>query len=174
MRASLIALLCALCLSLPSAASAAGKNPLPSARINLNVQRADVQTVLRLLCERGRLNLVVGDDVRGTVTLQLRDVAWADALDMVLRSNGLGYEKKGNILRVATLKQLQEEANVREQLEKARQKAGPLTTFIIPVNYGSAKDMAPLVKEMLSERGSVSVDARTNSLIIRDVERPAF
>jgi type IV pilus assembly protein PilQ len=174
MRSLLLACLCAVLLLVPDAASAQGRAPLPKDKIHLNVHRADVQTVLRLLCDRARLNLVMGDDVKGTVTLQLRDVAWADALEMVLRSNSLGYEKKGGILRVAPLARLQEEALVREKLEKARRNAGPLTTYIIPINYGLAKDMAPLVKEQLSERGSVSVDARTNSLIIRDVELPAL
>ena len=82
----------------------------------------------------------------------------------------MGSERRGNILRVAPLKQLEEEANQRARLAKARELEGPLVTHIIPVNYANAQALAPLVKETLSERGSVSVDARTNSLIVRDVE----
>jgi len=152
-----------------SPAIAAGKDFGAGKRITLSVHKADVQSVLRLLCDKARVNLVMGEDVKGQVTLQLRDTPLADALDVVLASNGLGSEQRGNILRVAPLKQLQDEAEAQARLKKARRDAGPLVTTLIPVNYANAKDMAPLVKESLSERGSVSVDARTNSLIVRDV-----
>lgn len=169
MRSSLLAVLCVLAFAAPGLATA-GERFNPNKRIHLVVQRADVQSVLRLLCDEARLNLVMGDDVRGTVTLQLRDAPWQEVLALVLRSQNLGSEQRGNILRVAPLKQLQEEADARAKLAKAREIEGPLVTRIIPVNYANARDLAPLVKETLSERGSVSVDTRTNSLIIRDVE----
>jgi type IV pilus assembly protein PilQ len=83
-------------------------------------------------------------------------------------------EKRGNILRVAPLKVLQEEAEALARLKKAKAESAPLRTFFIPVNYANAADMAQHVKAVLSPRGSVSVDARTNTLIVTDVEAPSL
>ena len=145
----------------------------PSKRITLDVDRADIHDVLRMLAEVSRLNIVASDDVSGKLTLKLRNVTWQEALEVVLNSNGLGYERKGNIVRVAPLRKLAEEAELRARIAEKKKQLAPLKTFIIPVNYANAAEMAAHVKPMLSERGTVTVDARTNSLIIRDVEVPA-
>lgn len=164
------ATLFAACLVALPAVAAAPEAPRTGKRISLQVQRADIQSVLRLLAETGRVNLVMGEDVRGTVTLHLRNVVWDEALDIVLRSNGLGAERSGNILRVAPLKVLKDEAEARVKLAELKKQERPLAVQIIPVNYARAADLAPHVKANLSERGSVSVDERTNSLIVRDVQ----
>ncbi|HYH94623.1 secretin and TonB N-terminal domain-containing protein [Hyalangium sp.] len=140
-----------------------------SKRITLDVVRADIHDVLRLLAEKGGLNVVVSDDVKGKVTLKLRNVPWRQALDTVLASNGLGQELRGNVLRVAPVKQLAEEAAARTQLKKAREEVAPLRTFLIPVNYANASELLPQVKAQLSPRGTASVDARTNTIIVTDV-----
>lgn len=81
-------------------------------------------------------------------------------------------EQRGNILRVAPLKRLQEEAETLARLKEAKQEAAPLRTWLIPVNYAKASELMPQVKALLTPRGSVSVDARTNTLIVTDVEEP--
>ena len=153
---------------------ALAREPREARRISLDVSQASVHDVLRMLADVGRLNLVTGDDVQGTVTLRLRDVPWGEALDVVLAARGLGMELKGNILRVAPLKTLQEESEARERLAKAHERLAPLRTWMVPVSYARAADLLPHVKELLSPRGRVSVDTRTNTLIVTDVEAPAL
>lgn len=140
-----------------------------SKRISIDVVHADVHDVLRMLAEMGQLNVVISDGVQGKVTLRLRNVPWRQALDTVLASHGLGQELRGNILRVAPLKQLTEEAESRARVKQAREEAAPLKTFLIPVNYANAADLVPKVQAQLSPRGKVSVDARTNTLIVTDI-----
>jgi len=142
-------------------------------RINLELVRADLHQVLRILAEAGRVNVIVPDEVQGTVTLRLRDVPWDEALDAVLSLHALGYERRGNVLRIAPLKQLAEEADQRARLKRDREGAAPLVTTLIPVSYARAADLLPHVKALLSPRGSASVDARTNSIIVRDVDDSA-
>ncbi|WP_375769300.1 secretin and TonB N-terminal domain-containing protein [Archangium gephyra] len=155
-----------------AATPAVASPPKESKRISLDVTRANVHDVLRMLADVGRLNLVVSDEVQGTVTLSLRNVPWTEALDVVLASRGLGMERRGSVLRVASLKTLQEEAESLARLKKAKEETAPLRTWLIPVNYARASEMLPHVKGVLSPRGSVSVDARTNTLIVTDVEAP--
>lgn len=139
-------------------------------RVTLDVVRADIHDVLRLLADMRRLNLVVDEEVKGTVTLRLRDVPWRQALETVLASRGLGRELRGEVLRVAPLRKLKEEADRRAELKQAREQEAPLRTYLIPVNYARAADLLPHVQAQLSPRGRVSVDARTNTLIVTDVE----
>ncbi|HZI16058.1 MAG TPA: secretin and TonB N-terminal domain-containing protein [Myxococcus sp.] len=163
-RAAVLALVL---LGAPASLAAA---PKEGRRITLDVVRADLHNVLRMLADVGRLNLVVDDGVQGTVTLKLRDVPWRQALDTVLASKGLAGELQGSVLRVAPLKKLQEEAALRAQLKQSREEQAPLRTYFIPVNYARAADLLPHVQAQLSPRGSASVDARTNTLIVTDVE----
>lgn len=140
------------------------------ARISLDVHQADLLSVLRLFADLGHLNLVAGDEVHGKVTLRLRNVTWDQAFRVVLASHALGAEREDNVVRVAPLKQLAEEAEQRRKLQADRALARPLVTRLIPVNYASAAELAAQVKALLSPRGTVAVDARTNTLIVTDVE----
>jgi type IV pilus assembly protein PilQ len=142
----------------------------PEPRLTIEVARADVHNLLRLIADVSRLNIVVGEDVHGQVSLHLRNVPWRDALDAVLASLGLGTERMGTIVRVAPLKALQQEAKARAAVKAAREEAAPLATRIIPVHYARAEDLLPHVKALLSPRGTATFDARTNVLIVRDVE----
>ncbi|ADO67823.1 secretin and TonB N-terminal domain-containing protein [Stigmatella aurantiaca] len=141
-----------------------------SKRIHLDVVRADLHDVLRMLADVGRLNLVVSDQVQGTVTLKLKNVPWHEALDTVLASHALGQEIEGNVLRVAPLKELAAEAAARAKWKQAREEVAPLKTFFIPVSHARAAELLPHVQAQLSPRGTVSVDERTNTLIVTDVE----
>ncbi|MFT3835669.1 MAG: secretin N-terminal domain-containing protein [Myxococcaceae bacterium] len=140
-------------------------------KVTFEFQRADVHEVLRLLAEVKKVNLMVADDVQGRVTLRLVNVTADDAFDAVLASQGLGVETKGTIVRVATIERLAQEAKARADLVHQQEIAGELQTTFIPVSYASADQMAPLVKAQLSERGTVTVDERTNTLIVRDIKR---
>lgn len=139
-------------------------------RITLEVQKADITSVLRVFAELMRMNLVVADDVQGQVTLSLRNVRVSEAFATVLQAKGLGFEKQGkNILRVAPVAALAREAEERAKLSEAKLRSGELETRLIPVNYADAAELVPHVKALLSPRGTVSVDKRTNTLIVRDV-----
>src|SRR5262245_14819129 len=134
MRAADIVGICALAgaIAAPVPAFAADPPPPPRVpRLTIEVARADVHNLLRLIADVSRLNIVVGEGVEGKVSLRLRNVPWNEALDAVLTSLGLGMERRGTIIRVAPLKVLAEEAKARESLARARREAGPLVTRII-------------------------------------------
>ena len=138
-------------------------------RVTFEFANADVHSVLRLFSEVGHFNLVTSEAVTGKVTVSLRNVPWDVALRAVLASKGLGVERTDNIVRVAPLSQLADEASERARLKRAQFETLPLKTTLIRVNYANASDMAQQVKQTLSSRGTVSVDTRTNTLIVRDV-----
>lgn len=151
---------------LSASLAVAAERPL---KISLEVQKADIHSLLRFFGEAARVNFIVGDDVGGTVTVRLRNVTIADAIDAVLAARGLGQERKGNIIRVAPLAQLAAEAKARADLKAAKDATAELETRLIPIHYARAADIANAVKGQLSPRGTVTVDERTNTLIVRDV-----
>lgn len=138
-------------------------------RIDLDFKDADIHNILRLMSEIGNVNIVTSDDVSGSITIRMRNVPWDQALDVVLRAKGLGMVRKDNLIRVAPLDKLEKEREMAIARRKQQIELAPLETRLIPVSYASATELADRVKEMLSNRGTVSVDARTNILIIRDV-----
>lgn len=142
-------------------------------KITVDLQNAEVGNVLRLLADVSGHNFVYGEEVKGKVTLKLRDVPWDQALDVVLKTKGLGMKKSGNVIRVATREALHQEELAALELREQRQLKGPLTTRVIPVNYARAQELAAHLKLLLSPRGSVSVDERTNTIIVRDVKGSA-
>ncbi len=139
-------------------------------RVTFEFKDIDIHNLLRIIAEISKKNIVVSDDVSGKVTIRLRNVPWDQALELVLRSKGLGKEEFGNIIRVAPLKTLEAEAVSRETRSASIRRGEPLVVRLIPVNYATATEMKDRVKEILSERGIVTVDARTNTLIVRDIE----
>ena len=138
-------------------------------RVSFEFKDIDIHNLLRLIAEVSKKNIVVADDVQGKVSIRLRNVPWDQALELILRSKGLGKEELGNIVRVAPLKALEEEAKLREERRKSMIRQEDLVVQLIPVNFATATDMSARVKDVLSERGTVTVDARTNVLIVRDV-----
>ncbi|QRK03996.1 type IV pilus secretin PilQ [Archangium violaceum] len=138
-------------------------------KVSFEFKDIDIQNLLRVIAEISKKNIVVADDVSGKVTIRLRNVPWDQALDLILRTKSLGKEEIGNILRVAPLKTLEEEAKLRQERKKSLIAQEELLVNLIPVNYATAGDMSSRVKDVLSERGSVTVDARTNVLIVKDV-----
>jgi type IV pilus assembly protein PilQ len=138
-------------------------------RVSFEFKDIDIQNLLRVIAEISKRNVVLADDVSGKVTIRLRNVPWDQALDLILRTKQLGKEEFGNIIRIAPLKTLEEEARLRQERKKSLQQLEELLVNLIPVNYAVAGDMASRVKDVLSERGSVTVDTRTNVLIVKDV-----
>ncbi|HEY3496857.1 MAG TPA: type IV pilus secretin PilQ [Polyangiaceae bacterium] len=138
-------------------------------RIDLDLKDADVHNVLRLLADVGQVNVVTSDNVTGTVTIRMRNVPWDQALDIVLQSKGLGMVRTGNMIRVAPLADLEKEREMQLARRAQEVKLAPLETRLIPVSYATATDIQERVRPLLSERGSVAVDQRTNVLIARDI-----
>ncbi len=138
-------------------------------KVSFEFKDIDIHNLLRIIAEVSKRNIVVADDVTGKVTIRLRNVPWDQALDLILRSKGLGQEELGNIVRVAPLATLQAEATARLERKKNLELAQDLSVQLIPVNYATASDMATRVKEVLSQRGTVTTDTRTNTLIVRDL-----
>ncbi len=150
--------------------------------LSLNFQDIEVRAILQILADFTGLNIVVSDSVKGNLTLRLQNVPWDQALDIILRTKGLAMRQNGNVIFIAPT----EEVAAREKLDLESRKTVdeliPLRTEIIQVNYAKAKDLAELLKRkaagekgaiiesgILSARGDVSVDERTNSLIVKDV-----
>jgi type IV pilus assembly protein PilQ len=141
-------------------------------RLTLNFQEIETRAVLQLLADASGQNIVVSDSVSGNVTLRLQNVPWDQALDIVLRTKGLDKRKQDNVIIVAP----QEELASREKAELAARKdiqeLAPLRSEYMQVNYAKAADMAGLIKSqggtLLSARGQVSVDERTNTLLLQD------
>lgn len=141
-------------------------------RLSLNFQNIEVRAVLQLIADFTEFNLVASDTVGGNVTLRLKNVPWDQAMDIILKSKGLGMRRVGNVVMVAP----QEEIAAREKLEleaqQQIQELAPLRTEFVQINYAKAADIAALIKDeannLLSERGNVSVDQRTNTLLIQD------
>ncbi|MCA9609328.1 MAG: secretin and TonB N-terminal domain-containing protein, partial [Myxococcales bacterium] len=137
-------------------------------RIDLDFHNADIHNILRLIAEVGGVNIVTSDDVSGTVTIRMRNVPWDQALDVILQAKGLGMVRRGNLIRVAPLSSLEKERELAIARQKQQIELAPLETRLIPVSYAVATDLSPRVQELLTTRGNVSVDERTNVLIVRD------
>jgi type IV pilus assembly protein PilQ len=138
--------------------------------ISMDFQGVDLRSVLRVFAEESGLNMVLDPAVQGTVDVQLRDVPWDQALDMILRANKLGYIVDGTIVRIAPLSALADEETQRRKLSDEQALAGQLQVLTKTLSYAKAEELqALLTKSALSQRGIVQVDPRTNTLIITDL-----
>jgi type IV pilus assembly protein PilQ len=140
-------------------------------KISLDFKDADIKNILRLIAEVSNLNIIAGDDVTGKITMRLVDVPWDQALDVILQARGLGMTRAGNVIRVAPVDTLKKEIQGELEARRAKEKLEDLVTELIPVNYASAKDIIPQLKSVLSDRGDVKVDERTNILIVKDIPK---
>jgi type IV pilus assembly protein PilQ len=138
-------------------------------RIDLDLKDADVHNVLRLLADVGQVNIVTADNVTGSVTIRMRNVPWDQALDVVLQAKGLGMVQQANMIRVAPLADLEKERELQLARRQQEVKLAPLETRLIPVSYAQASDIQDRARPLLSERGSIAVDDRTNVMIVRDI-----
>ncbi|CAI8918868.1 type IV pilus secretin PilQ [Pseudomonas serbica] len=149
----------------------ADRNAYSGEKLSLNFQDIDVRSVLQLIADFTNLNLVASDTVQGGITLRLQNVPWDQALDLVLKTKGLDKRKVGNVLLVAPADEIA--ARERQELESQKQIAdlAPLRRELLQVNYAKAADIAKLFQSVTSaevkadERGSITVDERTNNII---------
>ena len=142
-------------------------------RLSLNFQDIEVRAVLQLIADFTDLNMVTSDSVGGNVTLRLKNVPWDQALDIILKSRGLAMRQSGNVIMVAPTEEIAARERLELEAERQVQQLAPLRTEFVKVNYASASDLIRLIQaeenNLLSERGNVAIDERTNTLIVQDV-----
>jgi len=141
-------------------------------RLSLNFQDIEVRSVLQLLADFTGLNLVVSDSVVGNLTLRLKNVPWDQAMDIILKTKGLSQRRAGNVILIAPTDEIAAREKLELESRKQVEELEQLRTVFIKVNYAKAEEMAELLNQtdnaILSSRGSVSVDVRTNTLLIKD------
>ncbi len=141
-------------------------------RLSLNFQDIEVRSVLQLLADFTGLNLVVSDSVEGNLTLRLKNVPWDQAMDIILKTKGLAQRRAGNVILIAPTDEIAAREKLELESRKQVEELERLRTEFIKVNYAKAQDMADLLKQeensILSVRGAVSVDVRTNTLLVKD------
>ncbi len=154
----------------PVAAAEAAPQETPATHegnVSLDFRDADIANVLKILSFKSGVNIVVGPEVTGLVTIQLHDVPWKQALEVVLETYGYAYEQKGNIIMVTTVE------NLKQRRENAIALADqePVETKTFTLNFGRASEIIASVDKMKSERGNINYDERTNILIVTDISK---
>ncbi len=151
---------------------AGGKGGYSGERLSLNFQNIEVRAVLQLIADFTGLNVVASDTVSGTITLRLKNVPWDQALDIILKTKGLGMRQTGNVVLIAPNEEIAAREKQELQAQQQLLELVPLRTQYFQVNYAKASEVASLMKggegSILSERGSVSIDSRTNMLMVSD------
>ncbi|MBI5286520.1 MAG: type IV pilus secretin PilQ [Deltaproteobacteria bacterium] len=137
-------------------------------KISLDFKDADIGNVLRLIAEVSQLNIIAAEDVTGKITIRLVDVPWEQAFDIILKTKGLGKVQEGNVVRVAPLARIKQEEESAVAAKRAKEKLEDLEVRYLQVNYTTAKSLETQVKGLLSDRGSVATEDRTNILIVKD------
>jgi type IV pilus assembly protein PilQ len=151
-------------------------------KLSLEFKDADIKNVLRLLAEVSGKNIVVTDDVNRKVTIRLMEVPWDQAMDLLINTNGLDKEEVGNVIRISTAGRLKSERDALAAAKKSEENLEPLETAYLTVNYARVikgkddkdvtdKDLVEKIKTVLSPRGTVVADQRTNKLIVRDIKK---
>jgi len=141
-------------------------------KLSLNFQDIEVRSVLQLLADFTDLNIVVSDSVTGKLTLRLKNVPWDQALEIILQSKSLGKREAGSVIMIAPAEEIANRERIELEALKQKTELSPIRTEFFQANYAKAADLAELLQTkdggMLTERGSVSVDERTNTLLIND------
>jgi type IV pilus assembly protein PilQ len=145
-------------------------------RLTMNFQDLETRAVLQLIADFSDLNIVVSDTVQGSVTLRLQNVPWDQALDIVMTTKGLDMRRNGNVIIVAPAEEISAREQADLEAQQALQTLEPLRSEFIQVNYAKAAELAELLQgegenSIMSERGTVAIDARTNTLLVSDVAR---
>lgn len=141
-------------------------------RLSLNFQDIEVRAVLQLLADFTGLNLIASDTVAGNVTLRLKNVPWDQALDIILKSKGLSMRQNGNVIMVAPTQEIAAQEKLELESKQQIEELAPIRSEFIQVNYAKAEELMGLIKtddnNLLSERGNVTYDQRTNTLLVQD------
>lgn len=139
-------------------------------KIDLDMVDAEVTDVLRLLAEVSNLNIIASDEVTGTISLRLKNVPWDQAFDLILKTQVLDKVQEGNIVRVAPADKIRDEREAFLAAKNAQEDLEDLKMKFIPINFASAQSLESQLSNVLSDRGTVSSEARTNTLIIKDIQ----
>jgi type IV pilus assembly protein PilQ len=151
-------------------AQARGDKQYSGFPVSFDFTGADLRSVIRTFAEDAGLNIVLDPAVQGSVDVNFRDVPWDQALDLILRSNKLGYTLEGSVVRIAPLAVLAEEEKQHQALSDAQAMSGQLSVLTRSLSYAKAEELSELLlKSTLTPRGQVQVDKRTNTIIIRDL-----
>ena len=141
-------------------------------KLSLNFQNIEVRAVLQLIADFTALNIVASDTVQGNITLRLKNVPWDQALDIILKTRGLGMRQAGNVLLIAPNEEIAAREKQELEAQKQKEELAPLRTEYFQINYAKASEIASLLKaqdnSLMSERGHVSIDERTNLLMVLD------
>jgi type IV pilus assembly protein PilQ len=140
--------------------------PLQSGLVSLDFQDADIRSVLKVLAFKSGVNIVAAPDVTGVVNIELKDVPWQKALDVILSTYGYGFDRKGNIITVMTVENLKK---YREDT-LALQAQEPLVSKTFYLSFAKAEEVLKIIDKLASKRGFINYDERTNAVIVRDLE----
>jgi len=144
-------------------------------RLSLNFQNIEVRAVLQLIADFTGINMVTSDSVTGNVTLRLKNVPWDQALDIILKTKGLDKRQKGNVMLIAPAAELAAQEKLELESQKQVVELAPITSETIQINYAKAADIAKILKakgnSLISDRGNVTVDDRTNKLLVQDTAK---
>ncbi len=138
--------------------------------ITLDLKKADIRNVMRMLSYKGGVNIVAAEDVKGTVTVRLQNVDWEQALKTILDVSGYAYERKGNLIKVMTADKMKKIKGEQLAIKEATKKKEELITKIFPMNFADVENLKKSVTKMLSSRGKIESDTRTNTLIVTDIQ----
>ena len=148
----------------------AGNTKFYGKKISIETNDMDVREALKFITEESGVNMVIADEVKGSLSLKLRQVPWDQALVMVMKARKLGYTRQGNVLRIASIVDLKQEEDDATKLAVARKGLDPLKVRMFPISYAKVDELEKKVKDFLTERGKVIGDSRTNAIIITDQE----
>lgn len=137
-------------------------------KISIEVKDIEVRNAINLIADESGANLVMSEGVSGNLALKLRNVPWDQALVLILKAKKLGYTRQGNVLRISPLSEIKQEEEDAMKLAESRKKIEPLKVQMIPINYAKITDLQGQIKTVISERGSIVADTRTNALIITE------
>ncbi|OGW09079.1 MAG: hypothetical protein A2W77_03230 [Nitrospinae bacterium RIFCSPLOWO2_12_39_16] len=147
-------------------------------KISLDFQDADITNILRLIAEVSELNVITSEDVKGKVTMRLINIPWEQALDVILKTNKLDMIREGSIIRIAPAAKIAEEKKAFNEAKKAaiegkvvEEETEELITEIFSISYAKAGDLTKNLEKIKSKRGDITIDERTNTLIVKDIAK---
>lgn len=170
MKKSRVFLVLIMCVGLIFSSISYAGNQLEGEKITLDLKDADIRNVIRMLSHKGNVNIVAGEDVKGTVSLLLQNVGWEQALQTILDVSGYAYERKGNLIKVMTAEKMKKIKVEQLAIKEATKKEAELVTRIFSLNFADVEKLKKSVTKMLSSRGKIESDARTNTLIVTDIQ----
>lgn len=148
----------------------AGNTKFYGKKISIETNSMDIRDALSLITEESGVNMVISEDVKGPLSMKLRQVPWDQALVVIMKAKKLGYTRQGNVLRIAPLQDLKAEEDDATKLAQARKNVEPLKVRMFPVSYAKVDELEKKIKDFLGDRGRVVGDARTNALVVTDIQ----